>query len=86
MDLRVRKPDGWTTVSLDDDDVEAVTVAGGRTDGHLSLTLIGVRSSQPNVRVQDVLDVDPDDESKLASEVPRADDGTCLPLDQLRPD
>jgi len=50
MDLRVRKPDGWTTVSLDDD-VEEVTVAGGRTDGHLSLTLIGVRSSQPNVRV-----------------------------------
>lgn len=84
MELRVRKPAGWTAVSLPEE-IDEVTVASGQTDGNFSLTLIGLRSGEPNVLVQDVLDVDPDDEAKLASEVPRTDDGTCLPLDQLRP-
>ena len=84
MELRVRKPDGWTTISLPDE-VEKVTVATGKTDGQLSYTLIGMRNSVENVIVQDVLDVDPDDEEKIASEVPRANDGTSLPIDQLGP-
>lgn len=84
MDLRVRKPDGWTTVSLPDD-IETVTIATGKTDGLLSFTLIGMRSGTPNCLVQDALGVDPDDEAKLSSEVPRTEDGTSLPLDQLRP-
>ena len=84
MELRVRKPAGWKTVSLPDE-IDAVTIASGQTDGNFSLTFIGLRSGEPNVLVQDVLDVDPDDEGKLSTDVPRTEDGTSLPLDQLRP-
>ena len=84
MELRVRKPDGWTMASFPDA-VEQVTVATEKTGEHLSFTLIGIQSSEPNSLVQGVLDADPDDDSKLSSEVPRVKDGTSLPLDDLRP-
>jgi len=48
MELRVRKPSGWTTVSVPNE-TEAISVAGGKVDGQLCLTLTGERKDGPSV-------------------------------------
>ncbi|MBX0325795.1 hypothetical protein EGH21_22515 [Halomicroarcula sp. F13] len=82
MDLRARKADGWTTVAFDD--VEKIEVVTGKTDDHLTLTLIGHREDAPNVLETGILDVDREDESLLANDIPRTDDGTSWVIDRLR--
>lgn len=56
MTFQVRKPDGWTTVSLPNE-AERVAVASDQTDSHLSLMLIDSRHGEPNAIVQDAFDV-----------------------------
>lgn len=85
MELRVRKPEGWTTISFPEE-VEEVAVAGGKVDGELCFTLTGEREDGPHVVETGILDVDPADEAALANSVPRTDDGTSLILENLRPD
>ncbi|GGK74456.1 hypothetical protein [Haloarcula sebkhae] len=85
MELQVRKPEGWTTVSFPEE-VEEIAVAGGKVDGQLCLTLTGEREDGPRVVRTGILDVDEDDEATLANSVPRTDDGTSLILETLRPD
>lgn len=85
-ELRVRRPEGWTTVSFPDD-IERIGVSGGRTgSGQLALTLVGERDGQPNLVETGILDVAPEDESKIINEVPRTADGMSVPVAQLRPD
>lgn len=60
--------------------VDAVQVAGG-TDGEcLTLTLIGIRSDEPNQIEPSILDIAPRHEVLLDGAVPRTDDGTALPV------
>ncbi|QCP89841.1 hypothetical protein E6P14_02880 (plasmid) [Haloarcula marismortui ATCC 43049] len=47
-ELRVRKPDGWTTVSFPEE-VGTISVAGGKVDGQLCLTLTGEREGGPGI-------------------------------------
>lgn len=82
MDLRVRKPDGWTTVSFPEE-VEAIAVAGGKVDGQLCLTLTGERDDGPRVVRTGILDVDENDEDLLEGAVPRTANGTSVVLKQL---
>lgn len=84
MELRVRKADGWATIAFGDD-VEKVEVVTGKTDDHLTLTLIGHREDAPNVIEPGILDVDETDEPLLADDIPRTDDGTSWVIDRLRP-
>ena len=81
MEIRVRRPDGWTTVTFPDD-VE-IHVVGGKVDGNLALTLIGTRDEGRHVVEPGILDVDTDDEHLLTNEVPRTEDGESVVLDQL---
>jgi len=85
MELRVRKPEGWTTLSFPEE-AETIAVAGGKVDGQLCLTLTGEREDGPRVVRTGILDVDETDEDLLANNVPRTDDGTSVVLDLLRPD
>ncbi len=85
MELRVRKPDGWTTVEFPEE-VEAIAAVGGQVDGQLCLTLTGEREDGPRVVRTGILDVDEDDESLLEGAVPRTDDGTSVVLKQLLSD
>jgi len=84
VDLRVRKPDGWTTVSMPDD--APICVAGGKVDNELCLTLIATPDEEDHVVKTGILDVDKADEQLLQNDVPRNDDGTSIVLDQLLPD
>jgi len=81
-ELRVRKPDGWTTVSFPDD-VAAISVVGGKVDGQLCLTLTGEREDGPRIVETGILDVDETDEHLLENTVPRTEDGTSVVLDHL---
>jgi len=67
-ELRVRKPDGWTTVSFPDA-VDSISVAGGKVDGQLCLTLTGEREDGPRIIETGVLNVDESDEHRLIGEV-----------------
>jgi len=81
IEIDVRRPDGWTTVTFPSDcDIE---VAGGQVDGELSLTLIGKQEDQHHVIKTGVLDVDPADEEYLENPVPRTADGTSTVLERL---
>ncbi|EMA14209.1 hypothetical protein [Haloarcula amylolytica] len=84
-ELRVRKPDGWTTVSFPDE-VAAISVVGGKVDGQLCLTLTGEREDGPRIIEPGILDIDERDENLLENTVPRAEDGTSVVLDRLLPD
>ena len=85
-DIRVRQPDGWTTVTFSDD-VETISLVGGQLkSNHLAFTLIGEHPDQPNQIESQLLDVDPADESKLSTPVPRTPDGTSIPIAALRRD
>ncbi|KAA9396239.1 hypothetical protein Har1130_19040 [Haloarcula sp. CBA1130] len=84
-ELRVRKPDGWTTVSFPDD-VAAISVVGGKVDGQLCLTLTGEREDGPRIVETGILDVDETDEHLLENTVPRTEDGTSVVLDRLLPE
>ena len=79
--LRVRKPDGWATITMPDE--VDVSVAGGMVDGQLTLTLIGARDDGQHVIEAGVLDVDKDDEQLIENEVPRTDNGESLVLRRL---
>ncbi|WP_367175661.1 hypothetical protein [Haloarcula rubripromontorii] len=81
-ELRVRKPDGWTTVSFPAD-VAAISVAGGKVDGQLCLTLTGEREDGPRIVETGILDVDESDGHLLENTVPRTEDGTSVVLDYL---
>lgn len=81
MEIGVRRPGGWTTVTFPDD-VE-IHVVGGKVDGNLALTLIGTRDEGHHVVEPRILDVGTDDEHLLANEVPRTEDGESVVLDQL---
>ncbi|GGO03851.1 hypothetical protein [Haloarcula pellucida] len=83
MEFRVRKADGWTTIAFPVG-VEKVEVVTGKTDGHLTLTLIGHRDDAPNVIEPGILDVDGADEERLSGDIPRTDDGTSWLIDRLR--
>lgn len=83
--LRVRKPDGWITISFPDV-VESISVAGGKVDGQLCLTLIGERGDGPYIVETGILDVDESDEHLLENTVPRIDDGTSVVLYRLLPE
>ena len=84
-ELRVRKPDGWTTVSFPDE-VAAISAVGGKVDGQLCLTLTGEREDGPRIVETGILDVDENDEHLLENTVPRTEDGTSVVLDRLLPD
>ena len=84
-ELRVRKPDGWATVSFPDT-VESISVAGGKVDGQLCLTLTGEREDGPRIVETGILDVDESDEHLLENPVPRTDEGTSVVLDRLLPE
>lgn len=85
IELRVRKPDGWTTISFPDD-VVVISVAGGKVDNQLCLTLTGERADDPRIVETGILDVDERDEHLLENTVPRTGDGTSVVLDQLLPE
>ncbi|WP_058997983.1 hypothetical protein [Haloarcula sp. CBA1127] len=59
-ELRVRKPDGWTTVSFPDE-IGTISVVGGKVDGQLCLTLTGEREDGPRLVEPGILDVAPRD-------------------------
>ncbi|MDQ2074991.1 hypothetical protein RBH20_20945 [Haloarcula sp. H-GB4] len=84
-EFRVRKPDGWTTVSFPDA-VDSISVAGGKVDGQLCLTLTGEREDGPRIVETGVLDVDESDEHLLENTVPRTEDGTSVVLAHLLSD
>ena len=84
-ELRVRKPDGWTTVSFPDG-VATTSVAGGRVDGQLCLTLTGEQEDGPRIVETGILDVDETDGHLLENTVPRTEDGTSIVLDHLLPE
>ncbi|WP_058991363.1 hypothetical protein [Haloarcula sp. CBA1127] len=84
-ELRVRKPDGWTTISFPDA-VASISVAGGKVDGQLCLTLTGEREDGPRIVETGILDVDERDEHLLENTVPRTEDGTSIVLDRLLPE
>ena len=84
-ELRVRKPDGWTTVSFPDE-IGTISVVGGKVDGQLCLTLTGEREDGPRIVETGILDVDENDEHLLENTVPRTEDGTSVVLDRLLPD
>ncbi len=84
-EFRVRKPDGWTTVSFPDT-VYSISVAGGKVDGQLCLTLTGEREEGPRIVETGILDVDESDEHLLENTVPRTEDGTSVVLDRLLPE
>ncbi|MFU1782891.1 hypothetical protein ACM16X_16030 [Haloarcula japonica] len=84
-ELRVRKPDGWTTVSFPDA-IESISVAGGQVDGQLCLTLTGEREDGPRLVETGILDVEESDEHLLENTVPRTEDGTSVVLDRLLPE
>ena len=84
-EFRVRKPDGWTTVSFPDA-VDSISVAGGKADGQLCLTLSGEREGGHRIIETGVLDVDESDEHRLENTVPRSNDGTSVVLDRLLPE
>lgn len=81
VEISVRRPDGWTTVSFPSD-VE-IEVAGGKVDGQLALTLIGKRDGQPHIVEPGILDIEPSDEQFLDTDVPRTADGTSAVLAHL---
>ncbi|NLV13999.1 hypothetical protein [Haloarcula argentinensis] len=83
-ELRVRKPDGWTTVSFPDE-VGTISAAGGKVDGQLCLTLTGERDDGPRIVELGILDVDENDEHLLENTVPWTEDGTSVVLDRLLP-
>ncbi|WP_320412588.1 hypothetical protein [Haloarcula argentinensis] len=84
-EFRVRKPDGWTTVSFPDA-VDSISVVGGKVDGQLCLTLSGEREDGPRIVETGVLDVDESDEHLLENTVPRTEDGTSVVLAHLLSD
>ena len=84
-EFRVRKPDGWTTVSFPDE-VATISVVGGKVDGQLCLTLTGEREDSPRIVETGILDVDKSDENLLENTVPRTEDGTSIALDWLLPE
>ncbi|EMA26777.1 hypothetical protein [Haloarcula argentinensis] len=84
-ELRVRKPDGWTTISFPDA-VASISVAGGKVDGQLCLTLTGEREDGPRIVETGILGVDECDEHLLENTVPRTEDGTSIVLDRLLPE
>jgi len=84
-ELRVRKPDGWTTVSFPDE-VTTISVVGGKVDGQLCLTLTAEREDSPRIVETGILDVDERDENLLKNTVPRTEDGTSVVLDRLLTD
>jgi len=57
-ELRVRKPDGWTTVSFPDA-VATISVVGGKVDGQLCLTLTAEREDGPRLVETGILDIGP---------------------------
>ncbi|WP_049943141.1 hypothetical protein [Haloarcula amylolytica] len=83
-EFRVRKPDGWTTVSFPDE-VGTISAGGGKVDGQLCLTLTGERDDGPRIVELGILDVDENDEHLLENTVPRTEDGTSVVLDRLLP-
>lgn len=78
VNIRVRREEGWTIVTFDDD-VERISVGFAPSEGGHTITLAGVREDAPNQVETRILDVDPQDEGKLNSAVPRQD-GVALPL------
>jgi hypothetical protein len=84
-ELRVRKPDGWTTISFPDA-VYSISIAGGKVDGQLCLTLTGEREDGPRIVETGILDVDESDEHLLENIVPRTEDGTSVVIDRLLPE
>ncbi|WP_434531053.1 hypothetical protein ACODNH_05420 [Haloarcula sp. NS06] len=84
MELQVRKPEGWTTISFPEE-VETIAVVGGKVDGQLCFTLTGEREDGPRVVRTGILDVDESDAHLLANSVPRTNDGTSVVLANLRP-
>ncbi|RLM94409.1 hypothetical protein D3D01_15755 [Haloarcula sp. Atlit-7R] len=81
MEICVRQPDGWETISFPSGtDIE---VAGGKTNGQLALTLIGKRDDRPHIIEPGILDVKVSDEQFLETEVPRTPDGTSSVLAEL---
>ncbi|WP_371727251.1 hypothetical protein [Haloarcula sp. CBA1122] len=83
-EFRVRKPDGWTTVSFPDE-VGTISAAGGKVDGQLCLTLSAEREDGHRLVEPGILDVDENDEHLLENTVPRTEDGTSVVLDRLLP-
>ncbi|MFY4814871.1 hypothetical protein ACOJIV_19575 [Haloarcula sp. AONF1] len=57
-EFRVRKPDGWTTVSFPDA-VATISVVGGKVDGQLCLTLTAEREDGPRFVETEILDIGP---------------------------
>ncbi|RLM95242.1 hypothetical protein [Haloarcula sp. Atlit-7R] len=84
-ELRVRKPDGWTTVSFPNV-VASISVVEGKVDGLLCLTLTGEREDGPRIVETGILDVDENDEHLLENTVSRTENGTSVVLDRLLPD
>ena len=84
-ELRVRKPDGWTTVSFPEE-VGTISAAGGKVDGQLCLTLTGEREDGPRIVETGILDVDETDEHLLENTVPRTENGVSVVLDRLLPE
>ena len=83
-EFRVRKPDGWTTVTFPNE-VATISVVGGKVGGQLCLTLTGEREDVPRIVEPGILDVDENDEHLLENTVPRTEDGTSVVLDRLLP-
>lgn len=84
-ELRVRKPDGWTTVSCPDE-VATIWVVGGKVDGQLCLTFTGEQEDGPRIVETGILDVDENDEHLVENTVPRTENGTSVVLDRLLPE
>jgi hypothetical protein len=81
-EFRVRKPDGWTTVSFPEE-VGTTSVAGVKVDGQLCLTLTAEQEDGPRLVEPGILDVDENDEHLPENTVPRTEDGTSVVLDRL---
>ncbi|GGM53263.1 hypothetical protein [Haloarcula argentinensis] len=84
-EFRVRKPDGWTTVSFPDA-VDSISIAGGKVDGQLCLTLTGEREDGPRIVETGILDIDESDEHLLENTVPRTEARTSIVIDRLLPE
>ncbi|WP_424005566.1 hypothetical protein ACOZ4I_19505 (plasmid) [Haloarcula salina] len=84
-ELRVRKPNSWTTVSFPDT-VASISAVGGKVDGQLCPTLTAEREDGPRIVETGILDVDENDEHLVENTVPRTEDGTNVVLDRLLTD
>lgn len=76
--LEVRRAEDWETVIFEE--IETLQVAGGKNEAGFSLTLIGIRSDVPNQVESGIIDIADRHMDLVDGDVPRADDGTVLPI------